>query len=120
MSSSTTEGVDHGLDQDWFYDHLGVFWTTEFWSPQRQAGIEDYGYIEWLKEHPVEDDLKLLRWNDEALDGKGYVDWYEFEHPQLGKVELGGWDVMYCWGNVPPQLWSRRSRRTRTGLCGTC
>jgi hypothetical protein len=98
---TTIKGGAH----DWFYDHLGVYsWTTEFWSPQRQAGIEDYGYIEWMKEHPPEDDLKLLRWNDEALDGKGYVDWYEFEHPQLGKVELGGWDVMYCWGNVPPQF----------------
>ena len=78
--------------------------TTEFRSPQREAGIENYGFIEWMKEHPPEDDLKLLRWNDEKLDGKGYVDWYEFEHPQLGKVELGGWDVMYCWGNVPPQF----------------
>ena len=98
---TTIKGGGH----DWFYDHLGVFsWTTEFWSPQRQAGIEDYGYIEWMKEHPPEDDLKLLRWNDEKLDGKGYVDWYEFDHPQLGKVELGGWDVMYCWGNVPPQF----------------
>ena len=94
-----------GGAHDWFYDHLGVYsWTTEFWSPQRQAGIEAFGYIEWMKEHPPDDDLKLLRWNDEQLDGKGYVDWYEFDHPQLGKVELGGWDVMYCWGNVPPQF----------------
>jgi murein tripeptide amidase MpaA len=98
---TTIKGGGH----DWFYDHLGVFsWTTEFWSPQRQAGIEDYGYIEWMKEHPPEDDLKLIRWNDEQLDGKGYVDWYEFDHPQLGKVELGGWDVMYAWGNVPPKF----------------
>ena len=63
-----------------------------------------------MKEHPTEDDLKLLRWNDEQLDGKGYVDWYEFDHPQLGKVELGGWDVMYCWGNVPPQFLEARDR----------
>ena len=42
-----------------------------------------------------------------ALDGKGYVDWYPFEHPQLGEVELGGWDIMYCWGNVPPQFLER-------------
>ena len=89
----------------WFYDHVGVYsWTTEFWAPPREAGIEDYGYIEWMKDHPPEDDLKVLRWNDEKLDGKGYVDWYEFDHPQLGKVELGGWDVMYAWGNVPPHL----------------
>ena len=60
-----------------------------------------------MKDHPAEDDLKLLRWNDEQLDGKGYVDWYPFEHPQLGEVELGGWDVMYCWGNVPPQFLER-------------
>jgi len=94
-----------GSTTDWFYDYIGVYsWTTEFWAPPRQAGIEDYGYIEWMKEHPVEDDLKLLRWNDEQLDGKGYVDWYEFDHPQLGKVELGGWDVMYAWANVPPQF----------------
>ncbi len=97
-----------GSAHDWLYDHLGVFsWTTEFWSPQRQAGIEDYGYIEWLKDHEPEDDLKLLRWSDEALDGNGYVQWYPFDHPQLGEVELGGWDVMYCWGNVPPQFLER-------------
>ena len=94
-----------GSTTDWFYDYIGVYsWTTEFWSPQRQAGIEDYGFIEWMKEHPVEDDLKLLRWNDEKLDGKAYVDWYEFDHPQLGAVELGGWDVMNAWANVPPQF----------------
>jgi hypothetical protein len=35
------------------------------------------------------------------------VEWYRFDHPQLGEVELGGWDVMYCWGNVPPQFLER-------------
>ena len=97
-----------GGANDWLYDHLGLFsWTTELWSPQREAGIEDYQYIEWLRDHPPEDDLKLLRWSDEQLDGKGYVDWYPFEHDQLGEVELGGWDLMYCWGNIPPQFLER-------------
>jgi murein tripeptide amidase MpaA len=94
-----------GSAHDWLYDHLGVIsWTTEFWSPQRRAGIEEYQYIDWLRDHSVEDDLALLRWSDEQLDGKGYVDWYPFEHEQLGQVELGGWDLMYCWANVPPQF----------------
>jgi len=97
-----------GGANDWIYDHLGLFsWTTEFWSPQREAGIEDVQYIEWLRDHPPEDDLKLLRWSDEQLDGKGYVDWYTFEHDQLGEVELGGWDLMYAWGNVPPKFLER-------------
>ena len=94
-----------GEATSWFYDYVGVFsWTTEFWSPQRQAGIEDYQYIEWIRDHDPKDDLKLLRWNDKALGGRGYVDWYPFDHPELGEVELGGWDTMYCWANVPPHL----------------
>ncbi|MEA3340532.1 MAG: M14 family metallopeptidase [Chloroflexota bacterium] len=89
----------------WMYEHLGTFaWTVELWSPQRQAGIEEYKFIEWWREHPLEDDLKMLKWSDEALEGKGYVDWYEFEHPQLGQVELGGWDWIYAFRNPPPQF----------------
>jgi hypothetical protein len=49
----------------------------------------------------VEDDLKLLKWNDDILKGKGYVKWYPYNHPQLGKVELGGWDQMNTWTNPP-------------------
>ena len=97
-----------GVFDDWMYDHMGVFaWTVEIWSPQRQAGITDYKFIDWFREHPVEDDLKLLKWSDEALGGRGYVDWYEFEHPQLGRVELGGWDMLYAWRNPPPEFLER-------------
>ena len=93
----TTGGFD-----TWMYDHLGMFaWTVEVWSPMRQAGIKDYKYIDWFREHPLEDDLKLMKWNDEKLDGRGYVEWYVFDHPQLGRVELGGWDAQNFWVNPP-------------------
>jgi Zinc carboxypeptidase len=96
--------IKGGAD-DWVYDHLGVFaWTTEFWSPQRQAGLSDYHFIEWLREHPVEDELALLHWFEERYPGRAYVAWYPFEHPQLGPVELGGWDLMNFWGNAPFDL----------------
>jgi murein tripeptide amidase MpaA len=91
-----------GVFDDWMYEHRGVFaWTTEIWSPQRQAGITDYKYIDWFRDHPFEDDMKLLKWSDEKLEGKGYVDWYPIEHPQLGTVELGGWDGLYAFRNPP-------------------
>lgn len=96
--------ITGGFDT-WLYEQQGIYgWTVEIWSPQRQAGIEDYKFIDWYREHPVEDDLKLLKWSDEVLDGKGYVDWYPFEHPQLGRVELGGWNQMYAFWNPPPQF----------------
>jgi hypothetical protein len=87
------------------YEHLGVYaWVVEIWNPQRQAGIEEIKYIDWRREHPLEDDLKLLKWSDEVLEGKGYVDWYPFEHPELGSVELGGWDWLYAFKNPPLQF----------------
>jgi murein tripeptide amidase MpaA len=94
-----------GTFDDWAYEHQGIFgWTVEVWSPQRQAGIAEYKFIDWYREHPIEDDLKLLHWSDEKLGGKGYIDWYPFEHPQLGQIELGGWNTMYAWSNPPPEF----------------
>lgn len=94
-----------GTFDDWMYEYLGVYaWTCEIWSVQRQAGITDYKYIDWFREHPVEDDVKIMQWNDKVLDGEGVVDWYPFEHPQLGPVELGGWDTFVTWRNPPYRL----------------
>jgi murein tripeptide amidase MpaA len=101
-----------GVFDDWCYDHLGIYaWTVEIWSPQRMAGIASFGpdkpdggykFIDWYRDHPLEEDLKMLKWNDEGLEGKGFVDWYPCEHPQLGKIELGGWDALYAFRNPPP------------------
>ncbi len=94
-----------GTFNDWLYDQMGGFaWVVEIWSPQRQAGIEGANFIEWSREHPLEDDLMMLKWSDEVLGGKGYIDWYPYEHPQLGAVELGGWDYLYAFRNPPPEL----------------
>lgn len=97
-----------GTFDDWVFDHLGCFaWTVEIWSPQREAGIGEYAFIDWYREHPIEDDLKLLKWNDEVLGGGAFVDWYPFEHPQLGRIEIGGWNTLYSWSNPPPALLER-------------
>ncbi|HEV8340231.1 MAG TPA: M14 family metallopeptidase [bacterium] len=97
-----------GVFADWLYDHLGIFgWTVELWSPQRQAGLRDYKYIDWYREHPFEEERQMLRWSDEVLEGKGYVAWYPFEHPQLGRVELGGWNQLYAFRNPPPAFLER-------------
>ncbi|MCC6660757.1 MAG: hypothetical protein IT437_07715 [Phycisphaerales bacterium] len=36
------------------------------------------------------DDAKWVTYSDEKRDGKGFLDWKPFDHPQLGKVEIGG------------------------------
>jgi murein tripeptide amidase MpaA len=98
--------------QDWIYEHLGaLFWTVEIWAPNKEAGITDYPWVDWYREHAPEDDLKLLRWSDEACGGQAHVDWYPFRHPQLGMVEIGGWDRLNFWRNPPPALREREAAR---------
>jgi murein tripeptide amidase MpaA len=98
--------------QDWVYEHLGaLFWTVELWAPNKEAGITDYKWIDWYRDHPVEDDLKLLKWSDEQCGGKAHVNWRPFKHPQLGDVEIGGWDKMNYWRNPPPHLREREVAR---------
>jgi len=98
--------------QDWLYEHLGaLFWVVELWAPNREAGITDYDWIHWYREHPVEDDLKLLKWSDDQCAGQAHVDWKPFQHPQLGPIEIGGWDKMNYWRNPPPHLREREVER---------
>ena len=98
--------------QDWVYEHLGaLFWVVEIWAPNKEAGITDYKWIDWYRDHPVEDEIKLLKWSDEQCGGLAHVDWRPFHHPQLGAVEIGGWDRLNYWRNPPPHLREREAAR---------
>ena len=97
---------------DWIYDHLGMFsWVVEIWCPMREAGIENYKYIDWFRDHPPEDDLKLIRWSDAKLGGLAHIPWKPFDHPQLGKVEIGGWNRFHAFSNPPPKFLERELAR---------
>jgi hypothetical protein len=97
---------------DWIYEHLGIFaWVVEIWSPMREAGITDYKFIDWFRDHPIDDDLKLFRWSEEKLGGAAHHGWKPFDHPQLGRVEIGGWDRFNAFGNPPLPLLARELAR---------
>ncbi len=97
---------------DWIYEHMGLFsWVVEIWAPMREAGIEGYKYIDWFRDHAAEDDLKLIRWSDAALGGVGHIPWRPFEHPQLGKVEIGGWNRFHAFANPPPAFLEKELAR---------
>lgn len=46
------------------------------------------------------EDRALMAFNDNVLDGEGYVNWQTYNHPTLGEVEIGG-AVPYV-RNTPP------------------
>jgi murein tripeptide amidase MpaA len=97
--------VTTGAFDDWMYDHRGIFaYTIELWDLPTEAGIKDRKLIEWYRDHPHEEDVQILKWAEENAGAKAYTDWFPFEHPQLGSVELGGWDHMYTWRNPPASI----------------
>ncbi|MDB9389499.1 M14 family metallopeptidase [Microcystis aeruginosa] len=94
--------VTNGAMDDYGYDHFGWYgFTVELWDAPTQAGVKKDDFIQWFRWHPLEDELKLQRWNDENLAGKGFINWQSFHHPQLGEVEIGGWDFKNVWQNAP-------------------
>ncbi len=98
------KSVIRGVGTDWAYDHLGVYgWTTEFWNVLGAAGLDDADPLDWYRTHSLDDELQLLAWVDDNVPA-GYVDWYEYDHPQLGPVELGGWDGALVFVNPPPAM----------------
>jgi hypothetical protein len=84
-----------------------------------RGGITNYKYIDWFRDHAIEDDLKLFRWSEEKLGGAAHRPWKPFDHPQLGKVEIGGWDRFQAFGNPPLPRLERSSRAFRAGCCGS-
>ena len=93
-----------GASDDWAYEHLGVFgWTTEFWDIVHAATGTKQSTHFWYTGPTDDEALAVLRWCD-TNHPDGYVDWYEFDHPQLGPVELGGWNDLTTWTNPPAHL----------------
>jgi murein tripeptide amidase MpaA len=104
--------VTTGAFDDWVYDHLGIYsFTIELWDLPTEAGIKDRKLIEWSRDHPHSEDVQILKWVDEHGEPDSYNEWQEYDHPQLGKVEIGGWNSIHTWRNPPvTQLESEVSR----------
>ena len=94
-----------GAFDDWAFDYYGVFaFTVEFWSLPAAAGVEVKDFIKFFRDPPEEASLAMLSWNDRELGGDGFSPWTPFDHPQLGRVEVGGWKTKFTHQNPPPKF----------------
>lgn len=83
----------HGTLISWAYWDYGVVgFVPEFWGAFPADANKD-GKVT---------DEELLQWNDEKLEGKYFIKWQPYNHPQLGPVEIGGWNSRYIRQNPPP------------------
>lgn len=81
------EGAIFGVLIGWAYDHYGVFsWVPEMGSLTPFCDYDKNGRVT---------EEEQLKWNDTEMDGKIFADWTAFDHPQLGRVEIGGFVRKY-------------------------
>jgi hypothetical protein len=94
--------VMSGAADDWAYEHLGVYsWTTEYWDVIAAATDQRSHTDIWVTGPTPEQELAVLRWADEHHPGEMFAEWRPFDHPQLGPIELGGWNWLRSWTNPP-------------------
>jgi hypothetical protein len=91
----------HGPDFGYFI--FGVVWYgDEIWNGGR--------FVDYDKDGKV-DEIEAMRWYDENRPGRGdFMEWTKYQHPQLGEVEIGGWNPKFYSQNPPPDLletWAR-------------
>lgn len=85
-----------GHSPDWGYFQYGTIWYgDELWG--KQEYVKDYN-----KDGSV-DELDQLWMNDHMPEVKGklFQNWTPVEHPQLGRVEVGGWNPKFWNQNAP-------------------
>jgi hypothetical protein len=97
VEPSSTDPVRHryGTLISWAYWDRGIVgWVPEYW-PGLEADIDGDGRTS---------ERERLRYVDRELGGRYFVDWQPFEHPEFGRVEIGGWRSRLVSQNPPPEL----------------
>lgn len=85
----------HGTLISWSYWDFGVVaFVPEFWGGLAEDYDEDGRVSEYDR----------LVWDDKNNSSEGFIQWKSYDHPQLGEVEIGGWDRKFTRQNPPPKF----------------
>ncbi|MDO4500257.1 MAG: M14 family metallopeptidase [Erysipelotrichaceae bacterium] len=100
------ENYSSGAFDDWCYQNQGIYaYTVELWDLNSKIGMP----TDWTKREipsPKEQEVKfaaVVKWAAENAP-EAFAEWKEFDHPQLGKVEIGGFNYKFLFQNPPCNL----------------
>ncbi len=81
-----------GHSADWGYRHMGLFhFEVEQGNVYNAAGVETGEFFAAGSDQRHTFLHDAMRYHDEHPEQEMFVDWHEVDHPQLGRVEIGGW-----------------------------
>lgn len=112
VCSKNLYGINGG-QVDWMHSMRGIF----------SFSIEMFTYAKYFR-HKRGEDVRDYSghheiqhaFNKYLLLGQGTIDWHEVDHPQYGKVEVGG--LRKNWGRQPPAfMLEEECHRTMAFVC---
>ncbi len=90
-----------GTLSDWTFEILGIpSIMLELWNVYDAAGTARPKNFHFSAKDE-EKELEVLRWADKEIGPSAYLDWEPVDHPQLGRVEVGGWNRIKVERNPP-------------------
>lgn len=93
--------VRGGTLSDWAFDFMGIpVFCLELWNVYDAAGTPRPKDFHFSAKNE-DTDLAVLQWADKEMGPSAYLDWAPFDHPQLGRVEIGGWNRIRVERNPP-------------------
>lgn len=96
-----------GSIDDYCHFVLGIAaCTCECWNLDYRSGVpRKFGRTTPVtQEETTRLNLARLKWLEENNGGEGFSDWKPFCHPQLGEIEIGGFDYKGVIQNPPPRF----------------
>jgi hypothetical protein len=88
---------------DYAYNQRGaIAYVIELWDLFKRLGMErPPKFVQYYERLTRADLVKLAWWDREENGGRSFPAWRPFEHPQLGRVEIGGIDPRVGVWNPP-------------------
>ncbi|MEO7093458.1 MAG: M14 family metallopeptidase [Polyangiales bacterium] len=90
---------------DFAYNQRGAIgYVVELWDLFKRLGMErPVKFAQYYERVTRRDIVRLAWWDREENGGRSFPAWRPFDHPQLGKVEIGGIDPRVGIWNPPLQ-----------------
>ena len=88
---------------DYAYNQRGALgYVIELWDLFKRLGMErPPKFVQYYERVSRADLVKLAWWDKDENDGRSFPPWRPFDHPQLGKIEIGGIDPRVGIWNPP-------------------
>lgn len=101
LKTAVKQSETPGSSKDWIYERTGApAYVIELGMFYNYLGFTTEDYFKLGEDHLEKTSLALLAAYDADPETGLFDNWQSFDHPQLGKVEIGGWNYV-PWGNPP-------------------